>query len=125
MKVTIFLLFISIIQIVWSQDTKIKIDLKNDACESRFKSDSSMINYYHGNNSDTIWFSNQESVITCNYMISTEKSHNKCQFKSFGELMNGFYTIYVNSTQYKGTFKEGLFENGTVLVHMKIIPSKC
>lgn len=92
------------------------IEIVKNGIESSVKSDATMVNYYFDLDQDTIWFNQSSEVVQCNYMISIEKSHNHCSFYTFGEPMNGFYTIKTHQDQmiseFKGTLKNGLYLDG-------------
>ena len=100
-----------------SQDN-MQIKLNSRGLESKIKVDSSYINYYIIDFKDTIWFTEYSEVVKCDFTAKLDKSHNNCTFYSNKKEMNGFFTICtINNdiTQiYKGTMKNGNYENGTV-----------
>lgn len=117
MKNSIILLFIFYLHTSFAQnDTKLK--LNSPALENKIKLDSSYMNFYIRELTDTIWFTAYSEVIQCNYMVKLDKSHNNCTFYSNKKEMNGFFTICIVNKEwkeiYKGTMKNGHYENGAV-----------
>jgi antitoxin component YwqK of YwqJK toxin-antitoxin module len=117
MKYWIILLFIFYLHTSFAQND-IKLQLNSQELESKIKLDSSYMNYYIRELTDTIWFTAYSEVIQCNYMVKLNKSHNNCTFYSNKKAMNGFFTICIVNKEwkeiYKGTMKNGHYENGAI-----------
>ena len=117
MKYWIILLFIFYLQTSFAQND-IKLQLNSQELESKIKLDSSYMNFYIRDLTDTIWFTAYSEVIQCNYMVKLDKSHNNCTFYSNKKPMSGFFTICIVNKEwkeiYKGTMKNGHYENGAI-----------
>lgn len=117
MKYWIILLFIFYLHTSFAQND-IKLQLNSQELESKIKLDSSYMNYYIRELTDTIWFTAYSEVIQCNYMVKLDKSHNNCTFYSNKKPMSGFFTICIVNKEwkeiYKGTMKNGHYENGAI-----------
>lgn len=87
--------------------------------ENKVQIDSTYCNYYVLNSKDTFYFTNNSTVIQCNFTQSIDKDHNKCRFNINQEPGNGRVEIVQNdflnksSTIYCGTLIGGFYENGT------------
>ena len=117
MKNWIILLFIFYLHTSFAQNV-IKLQLNSQELESKIKLDSSYMNFYIRDLTDTIWFTAYSEVIQCNYMVKLDKSHNNCTFYSNKKAMSGFFTICIENKEwkeiYKGTMKNGHYENGAI-----------
>ena len=117
MKNWIILLFIFYLHSSFAQKD-IKLQLNSRELESKIKLDSSYMNFYIRELTDTSWFTAYSDVIQCNYMVKLNKSHNNCTFYSNKKAMNGFFTICIVNKEwkeiYKGTMKNGHYENGAI-----------
>lgn len=117
MKNSIILLFIFYLHTSFAQKD-IKLQLNSQELESMIKRDSSYMNFYIREMTDTSWFTAYSEVIQCNYMVKLDKSHNNCTFYSNKKAMNGFFTICIVNKEwkeiYKGTMKNGHYENGAI-----------
>lgn len=117
MKNSIILLFIFYLHTSFAQKD-IKLQLNSQELESKIKRDSSYMNFYIRELTDTSWFTAYSEVIQCNYMVKLDKSHNNCTFYSNKKAMNGFFTICIVNKEwkeiYKGTMKNGHYENGAI-----------
>ena len=71
-------------------------------------------------NSDTTYITNSDEIIHCNFMISNEKSHNKCSIQINDQLFTGRiqYQIANDDSSYltfDGEVENGLILNGTII----------
>lgn len=114
MKKVLFISFILVSQQFWGQEI---FHFETKITESKCKLDSTFINYYVKDFSDTVWFTKASDVIKCNYLVKLEKSHNNCLYATFKAPMNGYFTIqtknYDMSNLYQGTLINGQLETGT------------
>jgi len=78
------------------------------------------LNFYVTNNSDTIYVNDFANILVCNYLISIEKSHNKCMITIEDDLYTGklYYQMSRADSMlqvFDGEIVDGLIKNGTIL----------
>jgi hypothetical protein len=86
--------------------------------------DNGTLNYYVLNNVDTTYVNNLSEITNCNFLISCEKSHNKCLIIINDKPYSGkihYHISRVDSTLqvFDGNITNGLIQNGTVLRYSK------
>jgi hypothetical protein len=87
-------------------------------------SSSDTLNYYVLNSVDTNFVENSVEIFKCDYLISTEKSHNKCRILINETFYSGkiyYHLIRTDSCLevFEGEIKNGLIQNGTILRYSK------
>lgn len=121
MKQLLIFTLINLISFVTSGQI-INLTIKDETVkENKVQIDSTYCNYYVLNSKDTFYFTNNSTVIQCNFTQSIDKDHNKCRFYINQEPGNGRVEIvktdFLNksSTTYSGTLISGFYENGTLI----------
>ena len=83
------------------------------------------LNFYILNGVDTTYVKSWTQINQCNYLLSTEKSHNKCRIFINNKPYSGKITYqYENKDStlvvFDGEFNHGFIETGTILRYSKL-----
>jgi hypothetical protein len=82
------------------------------------------LSYYVTNNMDTIYVNKRSDITNCNYLVSLEKSHNKCEVVINDTLYSGkiyYHIVNTDSTVqvFDGIIADGLIQDGITLRYSK------
>ncbi len=78
------------------------------------------LDFYVINHSDTIYIHELATIFYCDYLISTDRSHDKCLITIDGNLYTGdiYYRLKMGDSTielFDGEIVDGLIKNGTLL----------